>query len=216
MIDPREIEAKFEIDRDGSAALKRVDTIGRFTVASRSVVRQDDLYFDTPDSRLAAAGATLRVRRGPTGAVMTFKGNREWASDPGEAHIASRLEDEVDVPVAFADQVSERDPLPDGELSPLTRARELAGAGPYVPTARIDNMRTIVDLVDAPGTRLELAIDHCRGTRLADGRVVEFDEVELEAKGASREIVVEVASAIGGVAPSLRASGITKLERTLR
>ena len=47
---------------------------------------------------------------------------------------------------------------------------------------------------------LELALDHCVGTRLTDGRVVEFDEVELEVKQGGETALLEAQDAFAGCA----------------
>src|SRR5688572_5874198 len=95
MSEPREVEAKFSAEPTDRELLMSATTIGRFTVENRQTAAQDDIYYDTEGALLAAAGATLRVRRTAKGARMTYKGRREAGGPEVEAHIASRLEDEV-------------------------------------------------------------------------------------------------------------------------
>lgn len=213
---PREIEAKFTVDDDGRARLAAIASAGEFGVVSRSTADQDDLYFDTEDRLLAGMGATLRVRRTPTRALMTFKGPRQVSEQPGESHIANRLEDEVEIEREYADAAGESAALPErAGLSPLDRAVAMAGGRALLPVARIENRRTTIVLRDASGHEAELALDSCRGTRFADGRVVEFDEVELEARGIDSSAVRDLAEQLQETAPGLRPSTVTKLERVL-
>lgn len=211
----QEVEAKFSVDPSGRAALLAMTAAGPFRVVSTTWRQQDDVYVDTPERGLARAGATLRVRRLPDGALMTFKGAREPTSS-GHEHVASRLEDEQALPEAWAARVALDRPLPDSlDISPLRRARRVAGAGVFEPVAWLRNERAIVLLRDERGWKLELALDHCRGTRLADGREIIFDEVELEAKQGGEAAVHMAHQALLSAAPGLRPSRLTKLERVL-
>jgi inorganic triphosphatase YgiF len=209
---PSEIEAKFETDASGLAALRAATAFGQFQVAAVKQRQQDDIYFDTADRALRLAGATLRVRRLPDGAVLTFKGARQAAS---AAHFASRPEDEQTVPAEWAARVSVQAPLPSGlDASPLRRAVALAGTARLEPVARLLNERATLQL-RAGEQVLELALDHCVGTRLADGRVVAFDEVELEVKQGGEAALLAAHDALTQAVSSLRPSRATKLERTL-
>lgn len=210
--EPHEIEAKFEIEPADRAALLHAGAFGAFRVVARVERRQDDLYFDTPDLDLRRARSTLRVRRLPDGALLTFKGAKQRLA---EAHIASRLEDEVEAPAAWAARVRVDAPLPDGfEAGPLRRAEELAGPGRFVPLARLENERVALRLDDGEHA-VELAVDRCRGTRLADGRTVAFDEVEVEVKRGGEDGLNAALEALRGAAPGLRPSDKSKLGRTL-
>lgn len=216
MSEPREVEAKFDIGADGRRTLIAATTIGRFSVQGRRTAEQDDIYFDTDDGSLAAVSSTLRVRRTQRGAWMTYKGRRELASSVDEAHIASRLEDEVllDAGIASAVRIDSR--LPDMQgVSPLERARAIVADRPLWPVARIENRRTTLCLGDDAGLTLELAVDDCVGTRFSDGRRTAFEEVELESGTAGREALLEAASALREMVPTLRPSLLTKLGRTM-
>ena len=215
MTEPREIEAKFDFEKRDRDSLLALTYVGRFAVRERQSVDQDDIYYDTDDGLLGAAGATLRVRRTAKGARMTFKGRREaGASD--DAHIASRLEDEVTLDPAHAAAIPFDAALPELDgLSPLERARQIAGARELRPIARLQNRRTTLVLSDDDGATLELAVDDCVGTRISDGRQIAFDEIEIETKSAGRDTLIAAAGALRELVPSLRPSPQTKLGRTL-
>ena len=216
MTDPREIEAKFDVQRQDRELLLSLTAVGRFSVTETRTAAQDDIYFDTADALLAQAGSTLRVRRTAKGARMTYKGRREPDGSSGEAHIASRLEDEVSLDADQASAVAIDLPLPDMDgVSPLERARAVIGNGDLRPVARLQNTRTTLLLSDEDGATLELAVDDCIGTRLSDGRQIVFEEVELETKTADRSALLEASSALRELVPSLRPSPLTKLGRTL-
>jgi inorganic triphosphatase YgiF len=216
MSDPREIEAKFDVDEPGRERLLTVDSVGRFSVLERRNAAQDDIYFDTDDAQLALSGSTLRVRRTEKGSRMTFKGRRESVALADEAHIATRLEDEVPLDLAQAASVRIDAPLPELDgISPLARARDIIGRNELRPVARLRNSRTTLLLGADDGATLELAVDDCVGTRLSDGRETRFKEVELETKTADRAALLEASDALRTIAPSLRPSHQAKLGRTL-
>lgn len=215
MTEPREIEAKFEVDQQGRELLLTVTAVGRFNVLDRRTAVQDDIYYDTDDALLASAGSTLRVRRTERGVWMTFKGRREAGGPDDEAHIASRLEDEVSLDAAEAAISTIDSPLPYlDNLSPLKRARDITGSHDLRPIARLQNCRATLLLSDDNAT-LELAVDDCVGTRLLDGREIRFEEVELESKSADRAALIEASDVLRALVPSLRPSHLTKLGRTL-
>ncbi len=216
MSEPREIEAKFDINKLDREILLAATAVGGFVVQDRNAAEQEDIYFDTSDALLASTGSTLRVRRTPKGARMTFKGKRESGGPQDEAHIASRLEDEVQLDPDQASTVSIDAALPAlGDVSPLARARAIVLDAELLPVARLQNRRVTLSLRDASGSTLELAIDDCVGTRLRDGRTTAFDEVELETKTADRTALIDVSNALRKLVPGLQPSQATKLGRTL-
>lgn len=215
--DSREVEAKFAVDADARDALLQFDEVAGFRVVGRKQKQQRDIYFDTAEGDLGKAGATLRVRRLADGALMTFKGAHAPAADAEEAHFASRVEDETPISAEDAAAISVERQLPETiDTSPLRRARLIATHGPLEPIAVLENERIVIDLANQAGERIELAVDRARGTRLRDGRVVEFDEVELESKSAGRDTLSRVARGLQRLVPGLHPSHETKLGRTLR
>jgi inorganic triphosphatase YgiF len=208
---PREIEAKYEIDQAGRDALASATQIGSFAVTRRRERHQDDTYYDTRAGHLKRVDASLRIRRLADGALMTYKGERVR-----DEHVVSRLEDEVPISPTELATITDRGPLPANlELSPTQRARALATEAELVPTARLRNQRTILDLMDDQGHTVELAIDACEGTRLSDGRTVRFEELEAELKNGDRDALTELEQALRRLVPSLQPNRRTKLERTL-
>jgi len=217
MTDAREVEAKFNIDPVAIARLSQAIRLGQFRETERRTVIQDDLYFDTRSQALAAARSSFRLRRKADGAQVTFKGSRDAVDSADEAHVASRLEDEVRVGVDTARRIEDGDfRAEDERLSPIAKARAIAGVDPLSPIARLENERVVVVLTDGDGRELELSIDTCRGTRLSDGRVTSFHELELEAKSAGRQDVLAVATELLAAVPGIRPNRRTKLERVLR
>jgi len=213
---PREIEAKFEVDEAGRQTVLELERIGAFDVRARRPRTQNDLYFDTAGADLANAGSTLRVRRWADGAVVTFKGQREAQTGADDAHLANRAEDEVPISGDLATLVSEDAPLPaEIDVSPVQRARALVGDKELRPVALLLNERVIIELADASGQQLEMGVDRVVGTRFSDRRVVEFEEIELEAKGVERAVLLETQRAMQALIPALRPSQTTKLERVL-
>jgi inorganic triphosphatase YgiF len=214
--DYREVEAKFGAEAAAYAALLDLQEIAGFKVVDRSVGRQQDVYFDTADGQLGRVDASLRVRRLSGGALMTFKGDPQHMHADDDLHFASRVEDETLISPEDTAQVSIDHPLPDTiDASPLRRARELVPSGRLVPIAVIENERTVLHLSDDSGATIEMAVDRAQGTRLSDGRVIDFDEVELETKSADHDTLARVARALQQSVAGLRPNRDTKLGRTL-
>jgi inorganic triphosphatase YgiF len=216
MPEPTEIEAKFVLSPAVRDSLMSVERLGRFAVTNRYAIEQTDLYYDTRYSTLRRHGATLRIRRTPAGALMTFKGKRDTSHDQDHAHIASRPEYEAPVSAEFLAGVAEAHPLPqDPALLPLSRARFLVGERELISTACIHNRRFVINLADADDNALELALDDCSGIRLADRRTVTFLEAELESKRGDPALLVAVTAELCQIAPDLQPSRATKLGRVM-
>lgn len=213
---PREVEAKYNADAAAREALLHLPTIGGFSLVRAARKHQEDLYFDTADAALKRAGVTLRVRRVSGGALMTYKADAIHAPDGAEAHLASRVEDEAILEQGLAARVQLDAPLPpEIDISPVRRARRISADRALLPVARLENERVTLDMRDETGAEIEIAVDHVRGTRLSDGRHIEFDEVELESKSGGREALLRLARALEAQVPGLRPSRETKLGRTL-
>lgn len=214
MTDGREIEAKFEADDQTLANLVTGGQAGAFSLHSTGSKVQDDTYFDTPEARLKDAGCSLRIRRKPDTAEMTFKGER--ASTGGDSHAVSRLEDEVVLPRDAILGLDDTLPLSLAEEpSPLRRARVLAGEEPLLATARIITNRTIVNAVSGSNVIVELSVDRCQAERIFDGRQVHFDEVEAELKSGTAEDLLNLINELRKAFPGLVPSSRTKLDRAL-
>lgn len=211
MTEPREIEAKFEID--DPALLIDIRDVPSLQIVGRRHILQADIYLDTHERALQTGGATLRLRDVDGEWTMTFKGRRA-AAVAGQQHVASRVEinERVDAGVASTILGGKRSA---GRLPPLVLAAELAGEQRLMPIARIRTERTALDLVDAAGLAYELAVDKCHGERLVDGRSIVFNEVELEAKTPDQDALLRASDALRAAVPGLRPSGKTKLARVL-
>lgn len=211
----REVEAKFDADDVDLTNLDDVTAIGDYLVVSRAHKHQVDTYFDTEDGRLAAARSSFRLRQSGDRFLMTFKGRREMHADD-EAHVASRSEEECEVsPEDASSFLAGPMSLLTAHYPPIVRARDITMGSPLAMTARLNTERTVILLAKHRGDEIELAVDRCVGTRLADDRETTFAEIELESKGASRDALLNVAQHLMNIVPGLRPNLSTKLERTL-
>lgn len=213
MNDPMEVEAKFEADDVTLAQILKLEHFGGFRLKEREKVTQDDTYYDTADRHLRRSGATLRIRRKETGARMTFKGARQTGA---ESHVVSRLEDEVDLASETIAGLDDHTVLElDEHPSPFQRALGLSESHPLRPAARLVTNRTVCLFEDESGTQVEASVDRCTATRLSDGRIVEFSEVELELKSGVSEDLYSAGRLLQEALPGLRPSHETKLKRAL-
>lgn len=167
MADYVEIEQKFDVGDD----FARPDfgaVSGGVTAAAPVTYHLSATYFDTPDTRLAAAKITLRRRTGGT--------DEGW-------HL--KLPAGTDTRREFRAPLS--DALP-GRLA--AQVAEVTGGAPVVPIATLDTERTVVTLT-ADGTVVaEIADDVVTARRLAardtaghgrdGGRQLRWREIEVE------------------------------------
>lgn len=139
-------------------------------------------YHDTPDLRLARAGATI-LYRGDDGWVVTL--GRATSDDPEHPPREHRFEGEAGQPPAAA----------------LDLVRAIVRTSKVSPVARLRTRRRPVELHDTSGKTLGEVVDD-EVTVLAGGRVAaRFREVELEVDDAAPEGLVEALHA------RLRAAG---------
>jgi inorganic triphosphatase YgiF len=141
---------------------------------------------------------------------MTYKGDKQQV---GEA--VSRLEDEVELPAAFAAVWSPHGPLPTADpADPLQRALAISGSAALLPTAVIDTTRR-THVFTGNGAEIEVAVDRSRATRGSDGRVVDFGELEIELHAGAPEQLTALCGALQYAVPGLKPSQKTKLSRAL-
>ncbi|MEO8081597.1 MAG: CHAD domain-containing protein [Caldimonas sp.] len=174
-----ETELKFALDpaRAGAvrASLRGAKARARLIESS---------YFDTPDSRLAAAGLSLRLRRTGRAWAQTLKA-------PG-AGAVDRLEDTVARPGRF----SRVGPVVDAALHHGTDAgaqlERALSADRGAPAPLVLRFRTIVRRVAlelcTPEARVELAFD--RGEIVAGDATAPLCELEYELKSGSARALI--------------------------
>jgi|GEM_PF-2176425 len=163
----------------------------------------DDLYLDTADRRLLAAGYGYRLRRygrrPPVATLKTF-------SSPDGSGVASREERTASAPSGDADPRA----LPTGPLR--TSLERIVGDAPLVPLARVRGMRTVWP-VRRERLRFEVSLDEVRlacGGRSA--RLLEVEAELVEGSPLAFRRLLAARPSVPGVVPS----GASKLESALR
>ncbi|WP_328503153.1 CYTH and CHAD domain-containing protein [Streptomyces sp. NBC_00457] len=189
----REIERKYESDESGLPDLTGV--AGVAAVMDKGVAELDATYYDTVDTRLAAASITLRRRTGGSDAGWHLK----FPVGPG-------VRDEIQAPLS--------DTLP-RTLAGLVRSR--VRDSDLVPVVRLRSARDVRDLLDADGRLLaEVSVDAVRAERLTEGGgTAQWSEIEVElADGGDPAFLDKVEKRLrkAGVRPSASPS---KLARAL-
>ncbi len=161
-----EIEAKYKIsaaDLDRLAALR---ALGPYTLHTQAGERQRNVYYDSPDGRLAAARFGLRVRQIGHRSLITLKGPAR-VDEHGIHHRA-----EFEFP---GDN-------PNPERWPAGPARDLAQAlllgAPVRPLLIIETNRRIIHAARDGQDRVKICLD--RGTIYAGNRQAPICELELE------------------------------------
>ena len=192
-----ETEFKLALDPRDIGALKRHALLAGKT-AKR--VRQVDVYFDTPDLRLARNGLALRLRRAGGRWLQTLKdGGRVTAG------LHQRGEWEFPLPRPSLDLRFLAD-TPFGKLP--------SDVGPKLqPAFTVKVMRTSwVVAPDAAG-RIEIVLD--RGVLICGERELPICEVELELLAGDANCLFRVAAALQEDC-SLRPESDSKAERGIR
>lgn len=197
MPDPRdhlEIEQKFDVD-DG---FFRPDfgTIPGIAAAAPVVRHLSATYYDTADTRLAAAGITLRRRTGGTDEGWHLK---LPAGDGARRELSEPLSEEI--PDRFASQLA-----------------GVTGGAPLSPIAALDTERTVVAL-SAPGHPMvaEIADDVVTARGLAGpraGLTLRWHEIEVEVPEPAPEFQAAAAGLLSGAGARRAAKG-SKLARLL-
>ncbi|MFM9928308.1 CHAD domain-containing protein [Variovorax sp. H27-G14] len=168
-----EIELKFIVPPEHLPALSKAMRGGKFRVQ-----RLQSIYYDTADERLAACGASLRLR----------KEGRQWVQTAKALTLDSlrRLEDNVDVPSprgtnAPALDLARHDGSPAGSaIRAVLSSPALDDAGQLlVERFRIDVSRVTRRMLEG-GASVELAID--TGKIFAGVQSIPVCEFEMELK----------------------------------
>lgn len=166
-----ETELKINIDRETAVRLGRPGALAELRVEPQRVERLVSVYYDTPDSALAAARVSLRLRRVGRRWVQTIK-------RPVEAEGSSGL---------FANRETER-PAPGGRLvlegedsdGALAAVRAAADGAPLAPVFET-RVERVTERLRAPGGgEVELALD--AGEIRAGEARAQIREAELELK----------------------------------
>jgi len=194
MADHLEIEQKFEVDDD----FRRPDfgALPGYAAAAPVTHHLSATYFDTPDTRLAANGITLRRRTGGTDAGWHLK---------LPAGVGARRE--LQVPLSGD---------PDSGTVPerlAVRVAEVTGGLPLAPIATLDTERTVVTLTTGTGdVAAEIADDRVTARRPGQPPL-RWREIEVEVPDRSPELQETAAKLLvsAGARPAARTSKLAKL-----
>ena len=207
-----EIEAKFIIRRP-----EQIDRVlgvlaaNGFTISPQGAVEHADVYYDTPDWSVLAAGWACRVRRQRGHGEVTLK-------SLDAAHAAVMVRSEISQALTGHFGVAPLS-LPDGPVR--EKLDGLLGDKPLVELFRVSARRTVYDLekTGAKSLRIEVDIDECRieaekATEKATG-ILEFTELELESKSGGAADLESVARLLHEEA-GLTRGRFSKFERGLQ
>ena len=180
----REVELKFEVGDSFDIPRSWPETSGVTTVQELPPQELRARYFDTTDRRLARHKVTLRHRTGDdSGPCWTLK-------LPASADGSER--DEVESPGSPA--------RPPRDIRALVRAMTLDAELRPLATVKTTRRRWAVQ-GDGGAPLAEIARDDV--VILRDRKVVDrFEELELESKGASREVLESIAEGLGNAGAS--------------
>jgi CHAD domain-containing protein len=164
-----EIEAKFGVpDRASMQRLQELNRLGTFRLGQGQVREVRDVYQDTADRRILAAGYACRWRETAGQVVVTLKG-----MSPAQGAVHSREELETVLPADVQLDPAQWPPS-------LVRDRLLGwiGAHPLAPLFELQQTRTVRPVLRDDVCVAEMSLDAVRVT--AAGKVQEYLELELE------------------------------------
>ncbi len=197
-----EIEAKFMVP--DAALLDRLaaaPSLAGYVLGPAVVRRDDDLFYDTADGGLRAAGLYLRRRVNADGVRVALK-----QLAPASGGVLRREGEELlltaDLPVRE---------WPDGPLK--TRVRAVAGDADLTPVLRLTQVRRARDVTLGEGVVAELSLDAV-SVRSGPSRLRWHEaEVEIVREGTEEDLAA-LGSALEGVW-GLRAERRSKFEHAL-
>jgi inorganic triphosphatase YgiF len=198
----QETERKYDIDEDTP-----LPAFSGLAGVEQSVGPREQLleatYFDTPNLRLAAAGITLRRRRGGADAGWHLK-------------LPAGIDTRTEIRVGFTrGEIRRRNPTPPAELVALTRATTRGTA--LQPVAELTTVRRQWRLSDDRGRDLiEVVDDHVTAHTLGEATdTVSWREVEVELAGHGDVELLDRVERRLGEAGVRRADASSKLARVL-
>lgn len=164
-----EIEAKFGLpDRATLERLRQVGHLGGYRLGEGKVREVRDVYLDTADRRILAAGHTCRWREAAGQVVVTLK-----SLSPGQGAVRRREELEMALPAGA--------PLDPSQWPPSPARERLAGwirTEPPCPLFELHQTRTVRPVFRKESKVAEMSLDEVRAT--AGGRAHEYLELEIE------------------------------------
>ena len=199
-----EVELKLLVNPRDVSALRKHPILKKFARAAPREQLMHDMYFDTPDLQLRAAGAGLRVRRVGEDWVQTLKAGGSVAGGLHSRH-------EWETPVAGpAPELALLRALVDrkSDWGKLLRSSECEQS--LLPIFSTQVTRSIWDLELADGNEIECVLD--LGYLERDGQRVEVSEIELELKAGDPLHLFDVALALQQDV-SLQISNLSKADR---
>jgi inorganic triphosphatase YgiF len=197
-----ELEAKFKVADDSTVAhiLTTSEINGVPLSPLGSIKHFTDVYIDTDDNRLRAAGWTLRLRVIPgEGILASIKSITPVEADG--VHLRTEIEE-------FA--CDSADPRDWPESSVKQKALELLGDGIPTRRAAVDQHRQVRE-IHLDGLVAEMSIDDVRVTLPGSYEpLARWFEIEVEAVEGTREQLDAIAVRIGalpGLTPERRSKG---------
>ena len=198
-----EVEAKFRVPDGG--LLERLATAPRlmgYDLAPAVMRRDVDVFLDTADRRLRAAGYYLRRRENAGGVVMALKQLAEGGSDGVLRREEHELPAAADVPPKE---------WPPGALR--ERVLALTGEGAIEPVLRLEQERRTREVSRDGEQVAELSLDSV--VVHAAGRARRWHEVELELRGGGEDDLATLSAAlreVWGLVPEPRPKFLRALE----
>jgi inorganic triphosphatase YgiF len=201
-----EVEVKFLADGPGPLeALARANALGMGKLGPPTTVDEVDIYLDTADGLLAAAGWVCRHRDRGTGPIVSMKGPA--LDGPDGIHRRHELEGAAS---------ASHDPAEWPAGPARDRLREMTGDAPLIERLTLHQRRTERPVIVDGSEVATLSLDQVRVDR-SDATSATFHVVEVELASddpASVTLLGLIASALAGV-PGLTPDHRTKLDHAL-
>ncbi len=197
-----EIELKYHLQEDVARRLLKQRRLNGFPLGAFSIKDVKDIYFDTPDRRIARAGYAMRFRRKGLRAEVQLK---SLQAAQGPRHTRQELH----IPTQFPTQPDRWPQTPEASF-----LRDIIGNQSLQPLFTIHQTRHEAPVFDEDGNPLALlSLDDVRW--MAEGKEARAWELEIELLPGGKDSALQRLQAALAAMPGLFPQKTSKYERGL-
>ncbi len=197
-----EIELKYHLQEDVARRLLKQKRLDGFPLGAFTIKDVKDIYFDTPDHRIARAGYAMRFRRKGSRAEIQLK-----SLHPSQG--ARHARQELHIPTSYPTQPERWPPTPEAAL-----LKEIIGHQSLQPLFTIHQVRHEAPVLEHNGAPFALlSLDKVHW--IAEGKEARAWELEIELLPGGSEASLQRLQKALSTMPGLSPQAASKYERGL-